>query len=162
MLPREINDSEAYDFEYLPKAQPLSVIEQASFKSQDEDFGNAVKKIYKRLKKNVVLIVPEFDVVLKVTKTINQGDYPSVHYAIGDTDVALMTTKLYDAHKGFTLRFVKIKDGEPKHLLLLIKTFKYLIDNIIDENISDAKLATYIQSDLALKKKKEDVCQPCG
>ena len=110
---------------------------------------------------NVVICVPEFDIVLRVAKTINQGDYPSVHYALGDTDVALMTTKLYDAQKGFTLRFVKIKDGQPQHLLLLIKTFKYLIDNIIDENISDAKLRTYIQSDLALKK-KEDVCQPCG
>ena len=99
MLPREINDSEAYDFEYLPKGQPLNVIESASFKSQDEDFGEAVKKIYKRLRKNVVICVPEFDIVLRVAKTINQGDYPSVHYAIGDTDVALMTTKLYDAQK---------------------------------------------------------------
>ena len=64
MLPREINDSEAYDFEYLPKGQPLNVIDSASFKSHDEDFGEAVKKIYKRLRKNVVICVPEFDVVL--------------------------------------------------------------------------------------------------
>ena len=58
MLPKDFDNSDDYDVTFKPENRPLDEITEFKFYSKEDDFANAVKKIYVPMaKKNTVLKV---------------------------------------------------------------------------------------------------------
>ena len=55
MLPKDLDDNDDYSFEYSPDGVPLDQMEYSSFKSKEDDFGDAIEKINKHMKKGIVI-----------------------------------------------------------------------------------------------------------
>ena len=167
MIPRDFDDNDDYDVKFTPEGRPLDEITEFKFHSKEDDFGNAVKKIYLPMaKKNTVLKVDEIGVSLRCSKfergkIDSQSQYPTINYALNNGDKGLVTSDFWDSKKGFTLVFKKMGTGSSDDLLTILKTFKYLIDNLMDESISDVKLRSMIHY-VWKAGQKEESCQSCG
>ena len=72
MLPRDLNNSTAYDFEHRPATKPLDVMTEAVFKGDETDFGQALHKIHKKVKiKGVTMKIPEINVNIRSVEVNN-------------------------------------------------------------------------------------------
>ena len=164
MLPKDFDNSDDYDVTFKPEDRPLDEITEFKFHSKEDDFGNAVKKIYVPMaKKNTVLKVDEFSVSLRCSKFEKgkiESQLPTINYALDDGEKGLVTSDFWDSKKGYTLLFRKMGAGSSDDLLTVLKVYKYLIDNIMDGNISDAKLRSMIQYSWKAGQ-KEEACKSC-
>ena len=170
MLPRDLNNSTAYDFEHRPATKPLDVMTEAIFKGDETDFGQALHKIHKKVKiKGVTMKIPEININVRSVKVNNpragkekgkdDTHLAIVHFSMNDDDIPLVTLNFWDSKKGYTLSLKKTSNGETQDLMVVVNAFKYLIDNLVDNVITDAKLAAYFQN---IWDSKEETCPPCG
>ena len=78
---------------------------------------------------------------------------------MNDDDIPQVTLNAWDSQKGFTMSLKKVGNGETQDLIVLVNAFKYLIDNLLNETISDVKFRTYFKN---VWESKEETCHPCG
>ena len=165
MLPRDFDNNDDYQVTFKPEGRPLDEVTEFKFQSKVDDFGDAVKKIYVPMaKKNTVLKIDEFGVSLRCSKFEKgkiDSQFPNINYALNDGDKGVVTSDFWDAKKGYTLIFKKLGTGSSDDLLTVLKVFKYLIDNLLNESISDVKLKTMIHYSWKAGQ-KEEACQSCG
>ena len=114
MLPRDLNNHDAYDFEHRPATKPLNVMIEAFFKSQETDFGQALHKIHKKVStKGVIMKIPELSVNVRTIKISNpragknkekdETHLTVVHFSLNDDDIPQVTLNAWDSQKGFTM-----------------------------------------------------------
>ena len=112
MIPRDFDDNDDYDVKFMPEGGPLDEITEFKFHSKEDDFGNAVKKIYVPMaKKNTVLKVDEIGVSLRCSKFERgkiDSQYPTINYALNNGDKGLVSSDFWDSKKGYTLVFKKM------------------------------------------------------
>ena len=73
MLPKDLDDNDDYSFEYSPDGVPLDQMEYSSFKSKEDDFGDAIEKINKHMKKGIV--IKACDILIRCKKVENGKDF---------------------------------------------------------------------------------------
>ena len=118
MLPRDLNNSTAFDFEHRPATKPLDVMTEAVFKGDETDFGQALHKIHKKVKiKGATMKIPEINVNVRSVKVNNpragkekgrdETHLAIVHFSLNDDDIPLVTLNFWDSKKGYTLSLKK-------------------------------------------------------
>ena len=158
MLPKDVNDSDYYEFSYWPKNGTLDSMDGCKLEALDDDAVEAFEKIYDNMwKKGTVTTASK--VSLKCTRIL-RGQGKGAHFVVDDARILI---QYHNTGKKKSLQFTRIKDADSHHLLLAIKLFKYLIDGIMEKSFTGAKYASLFRSASFIERlKKKEFCINCG
>ena len=95
MLPKDLDDNDDYSFEYSPDGAPLDQMTAASFKSDEDDFGDTLDEIHKHMKKGNVIKM--YGTTIKVKK-VDIKERLEVSFAVEGNKMTVKST-LYKKKK---------------------------------------------------------------
>ena len=158
MLPKDLDDNDDYSFEYSPDGAPLDQMTAASFKSDEDDFGDTLDEIHKHMKKGNVIKM--YGSTIKVKK-VDIKERLEVSFAVEGNKMTVKST-LYKKKKPheYHLRILPISGGPSSHLLPIVRAYKCIIDGVLDKSISVAQIRRFFLT--PLQAKSAEPCPTCG
>ena len=159
MLPKDVDNSDYYEFSFWPKTGTLDSMDGCKLEATDDDTVEAFNKIYDSMwRKGTVTSASK--VSLKCTRVI-KGQGNGAHFVVDGARILIQYHN--SGKKTKSLQVSRLKGADSHHLLLAVKVLKHIIDGIMEKAFTGAKFASLFRSASFIEKMKaKEYCVNCG